>query len=151
MATINVQFSIVVYDKETHGDFSAANLNKDYRIIARIEDHTTWRELGLVLRTATRVVNSFDMESTSVEVMVLDDTGRTAFPLTAIMPGEGCVQTTHPQIVAENHHEGLVTTMVRLSNDDITALMKLLPLGNSSHSGLREKLHRASISLNKKK
>jgi len=146
-----MNFKIVAYDKQTHGDFPAAMVNNDYRCISVIQDQTTWREIEILQKGIIAALHSMDVEGIAVELMVINDVDTAAFPLRDIFPERGVKGSLHPQLVATRAHQALTTTKIVVSNDDITALMKLLPLGNSSHSGLREKLHQASLTINRKK
>lgn len=146
-----MKFTVVAYDKDTYESISdAMHGDGDVFTITAIQAETTWREIQLIERTLRKTL-SFMGCATAVGLAVINGMDTTTFPFDTLCPAQGVVRERHPMQEAEQIYEQLTTTDVRLSNDDILQLMKLLPLGNSSHSGVREKLHQGSIAINKKR
>lgn len=146
-----VQFQLVAYDADTYSSFSdAAHAEGDFKVICVIDSAVTWRELRIVEKASVCTANCLGAKG-SVKLQVMNNRDTVTFPLHQIMPTAGVACDGRPEKIAEQVHYGFTHTKLSLNNDDITALMKLLPLGNSSHSGLREKLHQASLAINKKK
>lgn len=147
-----MKFTVAAYDADTYSSLSDSlcNEGRGAYTLVRIDAHTTWRELQTVLRTITKGLMCIESAS-SVGLGVLNDKDTTTFKLADIVPVDCSMKTEPPQSVCDRKYAELTTTQITVDNDDLTALMKLLPLGNSSHSGLREKLHQASIAINKKR
>ncbi|MBL4908973.1 MAG: hypothetical protein JKX78_02950 [Alteromonadaceae bacterium] len=148
-----MKFTVCGYDRETHGTFSdAAHSDGDFFTIAQIEEQTTWRELRLIEQSLRKAELIFDGKNV-IGMMVINDTDTSAFALGRLLENseKRHSNTQHPQRVAEALHLERTTTELIVNASDIHALMQLLPLGNSSHSGVREKLHQASLELNKKR
>ena len=144
-------FTVAAYDSDTYSSLgdSASNEGSVFAI-ATIEEPTTWRELLLIARTVNKSLGCTDVAG-CVGLGIMNNIDTVTFPLADILPGPNVNQVWHPQRVCKEQHTKITHTDLSLNNDDITELMKLLPLGNSSHSGLREKLHQASIAINKKR
>ena len=140
-----IRFTIYAWDAESYRDFADA---ADTQPIAVIDADITWRELRLLELATRKTLACIDVETNMVALMVTNDADNKTFPLSKLLSVVG--DAPNPQKVAEDIHMELTTITLTVDNDDITTLMKLLPLGNSSHSGLREKLHQASLTINKK-
>jgi len=145
-----MNFKIVAYDKQTHGDFPAAMMNNDYRVISVLQGETTWRELTMAQKSIIAALHAMDVDGMVIELMVINDIDRVAFPLRDILPEKGAVNPSHPAIVAERYHTNATTTNVRISREEIRRLLECLPATGKQFSGLRDRLIRGESLLNAK-
>jgi hypothetical protein len=145
-----ITFTVVAYDKDTYESISEAmHGDAGCHSICRVDADSTWREIKLIELTLRKSLTCMGC-TTAVGLAVINDKDTVTFPFMQLCPEDGVQRQRQPMQEAEQIYENLTATNVRLNTADITALMKLLPLGNSSHSGVREKLHQASLSIAQK-